>query len=260
MTIQQLGRTLKTNIAIRQVDVTSLNEVESQTPPRWSTYNLCLIVRRQDPCILDTYSAVFSSDNLKAHLAHQMPGRKTAKKCSTCRQRKIKCGLQDPACLQCVKGGWLCPGYEVESRFHAYKSSTKSSDDEATSRSSGSTATPTESVVERHTTTTRWIFVFPPSKEESLRNELVFKITFNAVAARLMVISNADILQQIPARIGQSRALDDAVACICKPPTLASQSPSEFPSRLYANALTSLQRALQEDEKSAATETIAAAT
>lgn len=95
---------------------------------------------------------------------------------------------------------------------------------------------------------------------ESLRNELIFKINFNTVAARLMVMSTSQVLKQIPMRVGHSRALDDAVACICSSPTSSIESSLASPNKLYANALVSLQQAVKDDNTATATETLAAAT
>ncbi|RFU25537.1 hypothetical protein B7463_g10801, partial [Scytalidium lignicola] len=35
-------------------------------------------------------------------------------KCANCRKRKIKCDESLPACSQCIKAGWTCPGYHNE--------------------------------------------------------------------------------------------------------------------------------------------------
>ncbi|KAK5992029.1 hypothetical protein PT974_05425 [Cladobotryum mycophilum] len=34
-----------------------------------------------------------------------------SKACATCRQRKVKCDLSQPACTPCLKAGWTCPGF-----------------------------------------------------------------------------------------------------------------------------------------------------
>lgn len=41
-----------------------------------------------------------------------MPYRgKPSKGCANCRKRKIGCSQERPACSQCIKSGWKCPGY-----------------------------------------------------------------------------------------------------------------------------------------------------
>ncbi|PSS20642.1 hypothetical protein M430DRAFT_18795 [Amorphotheca resinae ATCC 22711] len=42
-------------------------------------------------------------------------GRNTG--CDTCRKRKIKCDRSEPACVNCVRSGWQCPGYPPKFEF-----------------------------------------------------------------------------------------------------------------------------------------------
>ncbi|OJJ50107.1 hypothetical protein ASPZODRAFT_149516 [Penicilliopsis zonata CBS 506.65] len=44
-----------------------------------------------------------------------VPGK--SKGCNTCRKRKIACGLQTPACIQCIKSKRVCTGYQREKLF-----------------------------------------------------------------------------------------------------------------------------------------------
>ncbi|RSM10761.1 hypothetical protein CEP52_003407 [Fusarium oligoseptatum] len=39
---------------------------------------------------------------------------KPSRACATCKKRKIKCDLLSPACSQCIKSGWKCPGFPSE--------------------------------------------------------------------------------------------------------------------------------------------------
>ncbi|UPK90449.1 hypothetical protein LCI18_001384 [Fusarium solani-melongenae] len=39
---------------------------------------------------------------------------KPSRACATCKKRKIKCDLLSPACSQCTKSGWKCPGFPTE--------------------------------------------------------------------------------------------------------------------------------------------------
>jgi hypothetical protein len=182
-----------------------------------------------------------------------------------------QCDLATPACTQCVKSNWTCPGYDTGSRFVAYNqtpesravkgyrrksySSSTSSFDTSSSSSDG-VLTPSSNSTGR-IQRPRSITVFPVSAADSLRNEFIFKFNFNALVARMMVVSEKHILQQIPVRIGQSPALDDAVKCICGASQLAKDTCTSSPR--YAKALQSLQQALQRTEGSVASETMAAA-
>lgn len=140
--------------------------------------------------------------------------------------------------------------------FHAYQtgSSSSGSDDSSSTEDSPSS----KAIARIHSA--HQLTPMPMNAIESLRNELVFKIKFNVVSARLMVISTQQVLKQIPMRVGHSRALDDAVACICTPPTSLADPSWTSPNKKYANALVSLQQAVKDDKTATATETLAAAT
>jgi len=101
-----------------------------------------------------------------------------------------------------------------------------------------------------------------------LRNQFIFKIAFQGVAARLVVIPDQHVLKHIPIRIGTSKALDDAVNCICSDNGVGERKLADMPftqcvpssSLLYSKALMSLQRALSEEGERISAESMAAAT
>jgi hypothetical protein len=67
-----------------------------------------------------------------------------------------------------------------------------------------------------------------------------------------MVIPEQQVLQHIPRRMGNNRALDDAVKCICS-------NGSTKPGPVYSEALVSLQKALNHSGEAVASETLGAA-
>ncbi|KAK5174099.1 uncharacterized protein LTR77_001179 [Saxophila tyrrhenica] len=100
----------------------------------------------------------------------------------------------------------------------------------------------------------------PLSAADLLRNRFVFKITFEGVAARLMVVPEQHILRHIPVRIGTNHALDDAVGCVCSDERRDSVCTTIARSQMYPKALRSLQRVLTQEGKAISAETMAAAT
>ncbi|KAK6463022.1 fungal-specific transcription factor domain-containing protein [Scheffersomyces coipomensis] len=42
---------------------------------------------------------------------------KTFTGCFTCRSRKIRCDLQKPHCMKCIKAGYICSGYDIKLRW-----------------------------------------------------------------------------------------------------------------------------------------------
>ena len=102
---------------------------------------------------------------------------------------------------------------------------------------------------------------FPVSHADRLRTEFIFKLAHQQVAARLVVVSESHLFQHIPKRLGESCALDDAVRCICSfPPLVDTVETLDLAGVQYVRALRSLQRSLDDNNSSTASETLAAAT
>ena len=100
---------------------------------------------------------------------------------------------------------------------------------------------------------------------DALRTEFVFKLANRRVAARFLVVPEQLLLEHIPQRIGHSRALDDAVICICsaRPPRETSLDTVNVPMTTgspYLTALKSLQSSLDDAKLAVSSETLAAAT
>lgn len=171
-----------------------------------------------------------------------MVGRKTSQRCDTCRQRKIKvkdeqpslimltseraltirqCDLSTPSCSACVKAGWICPGYDQNAKFHHHvpkKTLPKAR------------ALPSPPTLCR----------LPCSPTASLRALLIDKSEHGQVKASFVVVWERVLLDHIPQRLGQDRALDDAVKLIC------TSSSLEDSVRAYGTALRSLQRSIDQ--------------
>lgn len=117
------------------------------------------------------------------------------------------------------------------------------------------------------TTVTKQRHSQPPavllSETDILRNEYVYKLTNEQLAVRFWLMKgqrdgNLTTLSFIPKRLGESRALDDAVRCICSTPPL--QLGDDSTTRSYLKALASLQTALNDSAESMTSGTLTAAT
>jgi len=94
------------------------------------------------------------------------------------------------------------------------------------------------------------------SDADMLRLDYIPRLESHMLSARLVMMSAHTVLQYIPARIGGSTALDDAVRCIMSAP-LRLGEPDDGPQR-YLKALQSLQFALQDGVSARRPETLAA--
>lgn len=169
----------------------------------------------------------------------------------------LQCDLSQPACSQCIKRKLQCPGYDIESRFFTYKkqnvedsSATPSSGEQSDSSDAGKACRRRD----------RLVVVRGPSPDalESLRGDFVARLIHKTVAARFMVIPETQLLQHIPRRLGRSRALDNAVKCICNANSHSADSASRA-GPMYSEALNSLQQALNDTDHSLSSETLGAA-
>ncbi|KAK3114868.1 hypothetical protein LTR53_006366 [Teratosphaeriaceae sp. CCFEE 6253] len=174
-----------------------------------------------------------------------MVGRQTSGKCATCRARKIRCDLGEPACVACKKASWVCPGYA--DRFVV--SQTTSNDRQMKATLTAGQQLPAET---QHHTLART----PISPADILRFELLVRMEGGVLAARLEMMPATHILKHIPRRIGLNPALDDAVNCITQAPL---GHDSTRASVLYGVALRSLRRTLNDPRQCSAPETLAAA-
>lgn len=96
-----------------------------------------------------------------------------------------------------------------------------------------------------------------------LREEYVYKLTNGQLTVRFWIMKgqrdgNTTTLSFIPQRLGESKALDDAVKCICSTPS--PDFGDDSITRRYLRALGSLQKALNNSIESMSSGTLAAAT
>jgi hypothetical protein len=179
-----------------------------------------------------------------------MVGRQTSRGCSTCRQRKIRCDLVNPACSACVKGGWLCPGY-ADRFIVVADQSHKGSKKPVKVRKAGCTPTFTHDSVPAGLI----------SQADSLRAEFLSKLEGDVLAARLAMMPASHVLRHLPKRIGRNNALDDAVRCITYGPHALPihQRSLESGALMYGQALRSLREAIEDPILRNLPETLAAA-
>lgn len=160
-----------------------------------------------------------------------MVGRRTSRGCATCRQRRIKCDLDRPACQKCIQAGWKCPGYDA--RFIH-------NDANGTVPKNG-------------------LLSMPLSSSELLRLDYAHKMEAGVLSATLDMMPPGHVLMHLPVCIGRSPALDDAVRCITQNTTPSGQLHCLPYDTAYVNALGSLQKALRDPCEIHAAETLAAA-
>ncbi|KAH8684364.1 hypothetical protein BGZ60DRAFT_502581 [Tricladium varicosporioides] len=206
-----------------------------------------------------------------------MVGVVTSNRCDTCRKRKKKCDEKKPACSQCIRGGWECPGYPSHWKF--VNEVPKLAEHYASKKF----------VYESNTWIEEVQFTsFPDEKDISVNNSFIWD-THSNISAKLKVPRFIDLnplatqftfclecpvkgdlmplflagsfTRLIPARLGCNAALDDAVSCICSiychAPSTAYRADKEV-FRKYNLALTSLRQFLGNDDTNMASETLCA--
>ncbi|PMD37555.1 hypothetical protein L207DRAFT_585898 [Hyaloscypha variabilis F] len=152
-----------------------------------------------------------------------------SKACATCIKRKTKCDKTRPVCSQCIKAGWQCPGYvKVWTKRETKGRKTRPRYDQEwlpgqelqheplESRPKGvKVAIRRKSQAQSTSPTSIDLFSLSATpSDSSLMVQLVDHLEENKPPG--MTIRNlGSFFPFIPSRLGHSRALDDAVQCIC---------------------------------------------
>lgn len=186
--------------------------------------------------------------------------------CGTCRERKVKCGKEWPACRNCISAGWKCDGYvkrwkfvEEESRLAAqYGEKKRYLLEEATwdaiprikpsKPDSAYNAEVKEEYVVGDQSFQVSISRLPASQAEKQCNILLHILTDPYGRQAFPLRSHGEFYQFIPNRLGRNTALDDAVSCLCAiyedtRRQLSASSPGTI--RLYSRSLNSLRQCVQ---------------
>ncbi|KAE9364403.1 hypothetical protein N431DRAFT_106781 [Stipitochalara longipes BDJ] len=189
-----------------------------------------------------------------------------SKACATCIKRKTKCDKTRPVCSQCIKGGWQCPGYvKVWKKREAKSRKTQPRYDQEwlpgqepkneplESRPKGvKVAIRRKSQAQSASTTLIDLFSLTSTPSDaSLLVQLVDHLEGNKLPG--MTIRNlGSFFPFIPSRLGHSRALDDAVQCICTAYSAllcSHESVIGQDRREYYQALRSLRLACQDKDE-----------
>ncbi|KAM3066962.1 hypothetical protein ACMFMG_007106 [Clarireedia jacksonii] len=208
-----------------------------------------------------------------------MVGVPTSKKCDNCRIRKKKCGEQRPACAECIRSGWDCPGYKPHWNFmdetaRIGKSYAKKryvydtrADLELAVASSG------ESLILSEASTLDCSIPFSGTLASTpqisrfngtspLATALVYSLGCKVNGDLMPLWLYGSFFQFIPARLGHNIALDDAVSCICgiycDKSSLHDNSKSLANYQNYVKALQSLRMCLNDRALSLRSETLCA--
>ncbi|KAI0886341.1 uncharacterized protein GGS22DRAFT_127711 [Annulohypoxylon maeteangense] len=175
-------------------------------------------------------------------------------RCSSCRQRKIKCDRQWPACGQCQKAKQQCSGPPDKVKFVAENSAEGSSQAVVINRFR---SRPSSQVPPRKQP------IIPPSVPSSqptlVGGELVSLLTSQAKTFGFS--SFAHVLQHVPAMLDGSQALTSAVSCLADARRRQSMSPKpdrKLDLRLYCSALRNLRFSLQDENELSRIETLLA--
>ncbi len=180
-----------------------------------------------------------------------------------------------PACVACLKAGWRCPGYTKRWKFvdenhnliltyrkknYIFEDVDESelADNDSRLGDVAVRQSPDPSKKDCYSFNLKW-----PTSLPFHRHWAKLCYVLDAPHSRVIfpINSHGSFYAMIPARLGRSDALDDAVSCLCSLYTdssrrAASASSSSF--RLYARSLQSLRRSLTIPQDRTAAETICA--
>ncbi|PSN61621.1 hypothetical protein BS50DRAFT_638925 [Corynespora cassiicola Philippines] len=220
-----------------------------------------------------------------------MVGVVKSNRCGTCRRRKVKCDEAKPVCGPCRKRNRVCEAPATKIKFAEAKGLQGGFSHRPTSSgaSAGGSTSPDQvavlriktmgdgssyqtwrfnasSAVANGSTATSSSDASPPRYTPSLSAsdmlQLVLLDTFNHSVVGLRVSSIAQFVCEIPRRLGQSFALDDAVKCLlhCHKTMCRGDGPSPTGPgpRSYVRALHSLQVALNDKEECLSDNTLCA--
>ncbi|KAI1086433.1 hypothetical protein F5B19DRAFT_160884 [Rostrohypoxylon terebratum] len=163
-------------------------------------------------------------------------------RCASCRQKKIKCDRQWPACWQCQKAKLQCSGPPDKVKFVSENVAESSSQAALVHRfgprSNFQTPPRRQPVIPSSV---------PSSQPTLVGGELVSLLTSQAKTFGFS--SFAHILQQVPAMLNGSQALTSAVSCLSDARKRQSMTPKperKLDLKLYGAALRNLRFSLQD--------------
>ncbi|CZR69486.1 uncharacterized protein PAC_19386 [Phialocephala subalpina] len=192
-----------------------------------------------------------------------------SKACGTCQTRKVKCDRCQPVCNQCIQGGWDCPGYAK-----AWKRREKT----ATIHPYEQQWLPDSEIQKKTTPRHARIVINPtPNTKTSPLNSHSFNSNSGSVAELskeviahledkkppgIHIRNLGQFFDFVPSRLGQSKALDDAVRCTLTAYSACLQENAgslNHDRREYYEAVRSLRIAFGDEKEALSDETLCAA-
>ncbi|KAF4633282.1 hypothetical protein G7Y89_g4828 [Cudoniella acicularis] len=208
-----------------------------------------------------------------------MVGVLTSNRCANCRKRKKKCDEKQPSCTQCIKGGWVCPGYPTTWKFvdeaprlADHYAGRKYIYDPINSRLESAYSR----CLERKTNHDDWVMGWEnvQSNDTPMKLEVPRFLNLNPLGSALVYCLDCKVKGDlmplplfgsffglIPARLGHNLALDDAVACLCSIYSYTPSTPYKFNEKVYQSyvkALSSLRAYLNDESARMEPETLCA--
>ncbi|TVY19765.1 hypothetical protein LARI1_G002605 [Lachnellula arida] len=198
-----------------------------------------------------------------------MVGVRKSNRCDNCRIRKKKCDEKRPACSECIRSGWTCPGYKTTlpwrfvdeaprlasqyaGRKYIYDSISSNFDEDQETNLKGVMVwkrTQIKALIPRY----HEINPLGPAFVYCLDS----KVNESLVSLRI----SGSCFDFVPARLGHNVALDDAVSCICaiycRRPSISYTADREI-YQSYVKALSSLRGYLSDDYLRMEAETLCA--
>ncbi|OIW23828.1 hypothetical protein CONLIGDRAFT_686057 [Coniochaeta ligniaria NRRL 30616] len=202
-----------------------------------------------------------------------MVGTPKSNGCQTCRRRKKKCDERLPACSECVRGGWPCPGYDKRWKFvDENKQLARRHPKNGISKSGPSEVSGLPKTGERRLElyeakklgdAVSHVGIFWPLGSEIGRNATLFvSIIDNDMAQSLLPLQAVgSFLPAIPSRLGRNAALDAAVASLCSiyiDHLTVKSTGSNATLQKYIVSLNALQSCIKDPELRSQSETICA--
>uniref|UniRef100_A0A0B7KDJ5 Zn(2)-C6 fungal-type domain-containing protein n=1 Tax=Bionectria ochroleuca TaxID=29856 RepID=A0A0B7KDJ5_BIOOC len=208
-----------------------------------------------------------------------MPG--VPKSCAVCQARKVKCDRRSPACSQCIKYQWHCPGYPAARPKKKISGPQKTPSREKRLRSPPNLLdasawiqrSPAQELISLPSPTgrsSRWheenrngsscsprLSILSPALHLS---PVVLQLVdcLSSTSPGLSLHEIGSFISLVPARLGVSDALDTAVRCLCAAYTKFA-SPRPSPHALHYNkALSSLRKSLCDPAEALSAETLCA--
>lgn len=175
-------------------------------------------------------------------------------RCATCRQKRIKCDQQWPACGQCLKSKKDCPGPPARVRFVGENGTQGSPQTALISRPEPRQHSPI--AADGKSTISPSI---PGTRETKVGSELVSLLTSQATTFGFS--SFAQLLRNMPAMLNDSPALTAAIYCLSDARKRQSTYPRperKLDPRLYGLALRDLRQAIQDSRQLNRIETLLA--